>query len=203
MKLDYARFSKADGSQTHALKVNALMAARVKRDQIYTDEASGKLGKRPDLEACLKACQPGDVLHIWILGRLERDLKHLVLSVSGLSERSIGLNVIIGQGANIDTTTARSKLVFGIFAPLAEFEGDFIRERTMAGLAAARTHGCTGSRGFGLSNYQIRFSQSGMANSDTLVTDLCKELNISRATPYRYVSAKGELRKHGEKALGG
>jgi DNA invertase Pin-like site-specific DNA recombinase len=203
MKLGYARISKADGSQTHALQVDALMAAGVKQDQIYTDEASGKLDKRPSLEACLKACRSGDVLHIWKLDRLGRDLKHLVLTVSGLSERGIGLNVITGQSANIDTTTASGKLVFGIFAALAEFEGDLIRERTMAGLAAARARGRTGGRSFGLSKNQIRLAQSGMANRDTLVTDLCKELNISRATLYRYVSPKGELRKHGEKALGG
>jgi DNA invertase Pin-like site-specific DNA recombinase len=92
-------------------------------------------------------------------------------------------------------------LIFGIFAALAEFEGDLIRERTAAGLAAARARGRKGGRQFELSKNQIRLAQSAMANRETNVADLCAELKISRATLYRYVGPQGELREHGTKAL--
>lgn len=201
MKLGYARVSKADGSQTLDLQMDALAAAGVEAEHIYQDEASGKRDARPGLDACLKALRPGDTLYVWKLDRLGRDLKHLVLTVRGLSDRNIGLSVLTGQGANIDTTTASGKLIFGIFAALAEFEGDLIRERTMAGLAAARARGRHGGRKFELTKNQIRLAQSAMANRDTHVAQLCEELEISRATLYRYVGPDGSLREHGQKAL--
>ena len=103
--------------------------------------------------------------------------------------------------SHIDTTTASGKLIFGIFAALAEFEGDLIRERTMAGLAAARARGRHGGRKFELTKNQIRLAQSAMANRDTHVAQLCRELDISRATLYRYVGPDGALRSHALKAL--
>jgi DNA invertase Pin-like site-specific DNA recombinase len=202
MKLGYARISKSDGSQTLDLQLDALAAAGLTPGNIYQDEASGKCDDRPGLKACLKALRTGDILYIWKLDRLGRDLKHLVTTVRDLSERGVGLTVLTGQGANIDTTTSSGKLIFGIFAALAEFEGDLIRERTMAGLAAARARGHTGGRHFELSKNQIRLAQSAMTNRDTNVVALCRELKISRATLYRYVGPKGELRDHGRKVLG-
>jgi DNA invertase Pin-like site-specific DNA recombinase len=202
MKIGYARISKADGSQTLDLQMDALASAGVSTDQVYSDEASGKRDDRPGLEACLKALREGDTLYIRKLDRLGRDLKHLVTTVRALSERGVGLSVLTGQGANIDTTTSSGKLIFGIFAALAEFEGDLIRERTMVGLAAARARGRKGGRQFELTKNQIRLAQSTMANRDTHVADLCAELKISRATLYRYVSPAGELRDRGRKALG-
>lgn len=201
MKLGYARISKADGSQTLDLQIDALTAAGVAQEHLYQDEASGKRDDRPGLEACLKALREGDTLYIWKLDRLGRDLKHLVNTVRGLSDRNIGLCVLTGQGANIDTTTASGKLIFGIFAALAEFEGDLIRERTMAGLAAARARGRHGGRKFELTKNQIRLAQSAMANRDTHVAQLCRELDISRATLYRYIGPDGALRGHALKAL--
>ena len=201
MNLGYARISKADGSQTLDLQVDALAAAGVAPEHLYQDEASGKRDDRPGLEACLKALREGDTLYIWKLDRLGRDLKHLVVTVRGLSDRNVGLCVLTGQGANIDTTTASGKLIFGIFAALAEFEGDLIRERTMAGLAAARARGRHGGRKFELTKNQIRLAQSAMANRDTHVAQLCRELDISRATLYRYVGPDGALRSHALKAL--
>jgi len=201
MKLGYARISKADGSQTLDLQIDALAAAGVPPEHLYQDEASGKRDDRPGLEACLKALREGDILYVWKLDRLGRDLKHLVTTVRGLSDRGVGLSVLTGQGANIDTTTSRGKLIFGIFAALAEFEGDLIRERTMAGLAAARARGRHGGRKFELTKNQIRFAQSAMANRDTRVAQLCEELDISRATLYRYVGPDGALRGHALKAL--
>lgn len=201
MKLGYARISKADGSQTLDLQIDALAAAGVAPEHVYQDEASGKRDDRPGLEACLKALREGDTLYIWKLDRLGRDLKHLVTTVRGLSDRGVGLSVLTGQGANIDTTTSSGKLIFGIFAALAEFEGDLIRERTMAGLAAARARGRHGGRKFELTKNQIRLAQSAMANRDTRVAQLCEELDISRATLYRYVGPDGALRDHAIKAL--
>jgi DNA invertase Pin-like site-specific DNA recombinase len=201
MKLGYARISKADGSQTLDLQIDALAAAGVAPEHLYQDEASGKRDDRPGLEACLKALREGDILYVWKLDRLGRGLKHLVTTVRGLSDRGVGLSVLTGQGANIDTTTSSGKLIFGIFAALAEFEGDLIRERTMAGLAAARARGRHGGRKFELTKNQIRFAQSAMANRDTRVAQLCEELDISRATLYRYVGPDGALRGHALKAL--
>ena len=201
MKLGYARISKADGSQTLDLQMDALAAAGVAPEHLYQDEASGKRDGRPGLDACLKALREGDTLYIWKLDRLGRDLKHLVTTVRGLADRGVGLSVLTGQGANIDTTTSSGKLIFGIFAALAEFEGDLIRERTMAGLAAARARGRHGGRKFELTKNQIRLAQSAMANRDILVAQLCEELDISRATLYRYVGPDGALRSHALKAL--
>ncbi|NNA37696.1 recombinase family protein, partial [Pseudomonas lundensis] len=116
--------------------------------------------------------------------------------------RKIGLRVLTGKGAQIDTTTASGRMVFGIFATLAEFERDLIRERTMAGLASARARGRKGGRKFALTKAQVRLAQAAMAQRDTSVSDLGKELGIERVTLYRYVGPKGELRDHGKHVLG-
>lgn len=201
MLIGYARVSKADGSQSLDLQHDALMEAGVDAEHIYADEISGKKDRRPGLDACLKALRKGDILVIWKLDRLGRDLKHLVNTVQDLSDCGVGLRVLAGQGAQIDTTTPTGKLVFGIFASLAEFERELIRERTLAGLAAARARGRKGGRKFALSKVQIRLAQTAMANRDTSVPDLCKELGIKPVTLYRYVGPNGELRDHGKRVL--
>src|SRR5215213_4180187 len=114
--LGYARISKADGSQALDLQRDALIEAAVKPDHIYEDQASGKHDDRPGLTACLKALREGDVLVVWKLDRLGRDLRHLVNTVQDLLDRGVGLRVLTGQGAQLDTTTASGRLVFGIFA---------------------------------------------------------------------------------------
>ena len=141
MQLGYLRISKADGSQVLDLQRDALLAAGVAADQLYHDLASGKRDDRPGLATCLKALRQGDVLVAWKLDRLGRDLRHLVNLVHELTSRGVGLRILTGQGASIDTTTAAGKLVFGIFAALAEFERELIIERTKAGLLAARASG--------------------------------------------------------------
>jgi DNA invertase Pin-like site-specific DNA recombinase len=114
------------------------------------------------------------------------------------------LKVLTGQGASIDTTTASGKLVFGIFAALAEFERELIRERTVAGLRAARARGRKGGRTFGLTKAQVRLAQAAMKSRDSKVIEICQELGgITRATLYRYVSPEGELRAHGRQVLQG
>lgn len=126
MLIGYARVSKADGSQSLDLQHDALRAAGVERDNIYDDLASGGRDDRPGLTACLKSLRDGDVLVVWKLDRLGRSLAHLVNTVKELSDRKIGLRVLTGKGAQIDTTTASGRMVFGIFATLAEFERDLI-----------------------------------------------------------------------------
>lgn len=156
---------------------------------------------RPALLACLKALRDGDTLVVWKLDRLGRDLRHLVNTVHDLTNRGIGLKVLAGHGAEIDTTTASGKLIFGIFASLAAFERELIRERTMAGLASARARGRVGGRKFAMTPSMLRRAQYGMASRDTNVGDLCRELGVTRNTLYRLVSPDGQLRPDGEKLL--
>lgn len=202
MQIGYVRVSKADGSQVFNLQKDSLVDAGVHQDNIYQDRASGKKDSRPGLESCLKALRKGDVLTVWKLDRLGRNLRHLINTVEELSERGIGFKVLSGQGANIDTTSAAGKFVFGVFAALAEFERELIRERTVAGLKAARARGKKGGRKFQLSKSQVRLAQTSMKHRDTNVSELCSELRVSRQTLYRYVSPKGELRDYGKQVLG-
>ena len=201
MLIGYARISKADGSQVLDLQKDALINAGVPSTHIYQDEVSGKKDQRPGLEACLKALRRGDSLVVWKLDRLGRDLRHLVNTVQDLAERGIGFRVLTGQGAEIDTSTSSGKLVFGIFASLAEFERELIRERTIAGLVAARARGRNGGRKFQLTKTQVRMAQAAMAKRETSVTELCKELGVKPVTLYRYVGPKGELRDQGNRVL--
>ena len=201
MLIGYARVSKADGSQSLDLQRDALIEDGVAADAIYEDQVSGKRDTRPGLDACLKALREGDVLVVWKLDRLGRDLRHLVNVVKDLTDREIGLRVLTGKGAQIDTTTSAGRLVFGIFAALAEFERELIRERTVAGLAAARARGRKGGRKFALTKAQVRLAQVAMANRDTSVADLAAELGVKPVTLYRYVGPKGELRENGKRVL--
>ncbi|WP_427006214.1 recombinase family protein [Pseudarthrobacter sp. H2] len=201
MLVGYMRVSKADGSQTTDLQRDALLAAGTDPEAMYEDRASGKKDDRPQLAACLKALRHGDSLVVWKLDRLGRDLRHLVNIVHDLTERGIGLKVLTGQGAAIDTTTASGKLVFGIFAALAEFERELISERTLAGLASARARGRNGGRPFKMTAAKVRLAMASMGQSGTKVSDLCQELGITRQTLYRHVSPTGELRPDGAKLL--
>lgn len=201
MLIGYMRVSKADGSQTTDLQRDALLKAGVDEQHLYEDYASGKNDNRTGLETCLKALREGDVLVVWKLDRLGRNLSHLVKTVTKLSEQNIGLRVLTGQGASIDTTTPAGRLIFGIFASLADFESELIRERTNAGLIAARARGRNGGRKFQLTKSQVRMVQVIMQSRDTSVVELCKELNITRSTLYRHVSPTGEIRERGKKLL--
>ncbi|MBF0383017.1 MAG: recombinase family protein [Magnetococcales bacterium] len=116
----------------------------INENQIYEDRASGKREDRPGLDACLKALRKGDTLVIWKLDRLGRDMAHLVSTVRDLEKRGVAFKVLTEQGVDIDTSTPAGRLIFGIFASLAEFERDLIRERVMAGLSSARARGRRG-----------------------------------------------------------
>jgi len=199
--IGYARVSKADGSQAHDLQRDALIRAGVLPDHIYEDAASGRRDDRPGLEACLKALRVGDTLVVWKLDRLGRDLRHLVNLVGDLTKRAIGLKILAGEGASIDTTTTNGRLVFAIFAGLAEFERELIVERTKAGLASARARGRNGDRPFKMTPAKLRLAAASMGQPATKVRDLCAELGITRQTLYRFVGPEGELRADGEKLL--
>jgi len=201
MQIGYVRVSKADGSQFLDLQIDALMAEGIEENHIYQDHTSGKQNSRPGLEACLKALRTGDTLVVWKLDRLGRDLKHLISTIHYLSERQIHFRVLSGHGANIDTATASGRLVFGIFAALAEFERELIRERTIAGLKAARARGKKGGRKHQLTKYQVKLAQASMIDKTTNVSALCKELSISRQTLYRYIGPDGTLRQYGLEVL--
>lgn len=201
MLIGYMRVSKADGSQTTDLQRDALIASDVAADHIYEDRASGKLDARPGLDAALKALREGDTLVVWKLDRLGRDLRHLVNTVHDLAVRGVGFKVLSGHGASIDTTTPAGKLVFGIFAALAEFERELISERTKAGLASARARGRTGGAPFKMTVAKLRLAMAAMGQPETKVGDLCNELGITRQTLYRHVAPDGRLRDDGEKLL--
>ncbi|MEW1986148.1 MULTISPECIES: recombinase family protein [Pseudarthrobacter] len=201
MLVGYMRVSKADGSQTMDLQRDALLAAGIGADSLYEDRASGKKDDRPQLAACLKALRRGDTLMVWKLDRLGRDLRHLVNVVHDLTERGIGLKVLTGQGAAIDTTTASGKLVFGIFAALAEFERELISERTLAGLASARARGRNGGRPYKMTSAKLRLAMASMGKPGTKVSELCIELGITRQTLYRHVSPTGDLRPDGQRLI--
>ncbi|WP_460429067.1 recombinase family protein [Azotobacter armeniacus] len=202
MLIGYMRVSKADGSQSTDLQRDALIAAGVMAAHLYEDMASGRKDDRPGLVACLKALREGDILVVWKLDRLGRNLRHLINTIHDLTARGIGLKVLTGHGAAIDTTTAAGKLVFGIFAALAEFERELISERTVAGLASARARGRKGGRPFKMTAAKLRLAMAAMGQPETKVTALCAELDITRQTLYRHVSPKGELRPDGMKLLG-
>ena len=201
MLIGYMRVSKADGSQATDLQRDALVAAGIDPSQLYEDMASGRKDDRPGLASCLKALRNGDTLAVWKLDRLGRDLRHLINTVHDLTARGVGLKVLSGHGAAIDTTTAAGKLVFGIFAALAEFERELISERTVAGLASARARGRKGGRPFKMTTAKLRLAMAAMGQSETKVADLCAELGITRQTLYRHVSPNGELRPDGMRML--
>lgn len=202
MLIGYMRVSKTDGSQNTDLQRDALLAYGVQEEHIYQDFASGKREDRPGLQNCLKALRKDDTLIVWKLDRLGRDLRHLVNTVHDLTSRGIGFKVLTGHGTAVDTTTAAGKLVFGIFAALAEFEREMIRERTVAGMASARARGRSGGRPYKMTTAKLRLAMASLGQLGTKIGTLCEELGIAKQTLYRHVSPKGELREDGKKLLG-
>lgn len=202
MLIGYARVSKSDGSQSLDLQQDALKAYGTGEENIYSDQASGKLDDRPNLQVCLKALRKGDTLVVWKLDRLGRNLRHLISIVHDLQSRGIGFKVLTGQGVDIDTNTANGRLIFSIFASLAEYERELISERTKAGLASARARGRKGGRKFKMTLIKLQIAQTAMGKSETKISDLCKELGITRQTLYRHLDPKGNFRPDAHKLLG-
>jgi DNA invertase Pin-like site-specific DNA recombinase len=183
MLIGYARVSTA--GQSLDLQLDALRAAGA--DRVYSDVASGKLDDRPGLADALKALKAGDVLLIWKLDRLGRSLQHLVEVVSGLQQRGVGLRVLTG---GIDTTSVTGRLVFGIFAALAEFERELIRERVTAGLAAAKARGRQGGRRPKITPKQLEHARRLLADGDLSVGDVAATLKVGRSTLYKALEAR-------------
>ena len=184
MLVGYARVSTAD--QTLALQQDALQQAGCER--VFTDTASGARADRPGLEAAIAFARAGDTLVVWKLDRLGRSLPHLVQTVTQFQERGIGSRSLTEQ---LDTTSG-GKLIFHVFAALAEFERDAIRERTQAGLAAARARGRRGGRprSPALNDAKkVALAQRLYEDGPTSIEDLCRMLKVSRSTLYRYVRA--------------
>ena len=185
MLIGYARVSTDE--QNLDLQLSALKQADC--EQIYTDKVSGTKANRPGLTEALSHLRQGDTLVVWRLDRLGRSLRHLIDTVTDLQDRGIGFKSL---QESIDTTTSGGKLVFHIFGALAEFEREIIRERTKAGLTAARSRGKTGGRPKALTEKQVRILHQLAADKDRSVNEICKTLGISRKTFYRYVNAGQE-----------
>jgi DNA invertase Pin-like site-specific DNA recombinase len=201
MLLGYARISKADGNQTIDLQRDALIAAGIDESYIYEDRMSGRHDVRPGLDTCLKALREDDTLVVWKLDRLGRNLRHLIELIETLSARNIGLRVLTGQGAAIDTTKPEGKLVFGIFAALAEFERELIVERTRAGLAAARARGRKGGRPRKMTPSKIRMAMAAMSDPNAKAHLVAEELGITTTTLYDYVNGDGSPKKVAQDVL--
>ena len=182
MLIGYARVSTAD--QTLALQQDALAKAGCER--LFTDTASGAKAERVGLAEAIAYAREGDILVVWRLDRLGRSLKHLIETISALAERKIGFKSIT---ENIDTTTSGGKLIFHIFGALAEFERDIIRERTQAGLTAARARGRKGGRPKALTPKKAQMAVSLYNDKNNSIADICRTLNVSRATLYRHLRA--------------
>ena len=182
MLIGYARVSTQD--QTLDLQTDALKRAGCER--IFTDTMSGAKAERPGLQEALTHMRAGDTLVVWRLDRLGRTLKHLILTITDLSEQGIGFRSL---QENMDTTTSGGKLIFHIFGALAEFEREVIRERTNAGLQAARARGRLGGRPKmqTLDPKRVALAKQLYADRNMPVQEICATLHIGRSTLYRYI----------------
>ena len=183
MLIGYASVSTPD--QTLNLQQDALEKAGCTK--IFTDTASGATVERKGLEEALSFIRGGDTLVVWRLDRLGRSLKDLIEKLTELHTRNIGFKSLT---ENIDTTTPGGKLIFHMFGALAEFERDLIKERTNAGLQAARASGRRGGRPQVLSEKKVAMLRALYADKSHSVDDICKTLNIGRTTLYRYLKEK-------------
>lgn len=183
MFIGYARVSTQD--QTLNLQLDAL--EKIGCSKIFTDIISGATRERKGLDEALEYVREGDTLVVWRLDRLGRSLKHLIETITLLNNRNIGFQSIT---ENIDTTTSGRKLIFHIFGALAEFEQDIIKERTKAGLLAARKRGRFGGRPKALNDKKASIAQALYNDKSNAIDEICKTLSISRATLYRYIKVK-------------
>ncbi len=190
MLIGYARVST--GEQNLDLQVDALKQAGC--GEIYTDEMSGTKSERPGLAKALAYARAEDTLVVWRLDRLGRSLKDLVQKVEDLQKRGVGFRSL---HESIDTTSSVGKFQFHVFSALAEFERDLIRDRTMAGLRAARERGRRGGRRRLLTPEQISMATRLIKSREVPVREICKILKVSKPTLYRYVSPSGEIRNDG------
>ncbi|MCE0488140.1 recombinase family protein [Ornithinimicrobium sediminis] len=183
--LGYARVSTLE--QDEALQVDALTAAGCGR--IFVDKASGSLQHRPQLDALLEHLRPGDTVVVWRLDRLGRSLRHLIDTIQDLQARGVAFRSLT---ESIDTSTPGGRLFFHVFGALAEFERDLIRERTHAGLAAARARGRKGGRPTVWTPEKLQVAQQ-MYDSGQHAITIARVLGVSRASVYRALQSTGPL----------
>ncbi len=186
--LGYARVSSAE--QNSELQADALAAAGCWR--VFTDSASGALDRRPELDRLLEQLRPGDTLVVWRLDRLGRSLRHLLDVVTDLSERGVGFRSLT---ESIDTTTSGGRLIFQVFGALAEFEREIIRERTQAGLAAARARGRKGGRPALMTPDKVKAARRMYDQRDMTVAEIGAVLGVSRGTVYRALGRDVDTRR--------
>lgn len=179
MKIGYARVSTVE--QNLDLQIDALKKSGC--SHIYEEKASGKNANRPELQHCIKSLRPDDVLVVWRMDRLGRSLKDLISIVSSLESNKIGFESLTEK---IDTTSATGKLVFHFFGAMAEFERNLTRERTVAGLAAARARGKVGGRKPALTESDMQIARAMLADKTIPVTEVAKRLKVGRTTVYKY-----------------
>lgn len=184
MKIGYARVSTDD--QNLDLQIDALLTAGCNERSIYRDTASGKNAGRAELEQCLRVLRDGDTLMVWRLDRLGRSLPDLVRIIDDLHARGIGFESLTER---IETSTASGKLMFHVIGALAEFERQLLRERTQAGLQAARARGRKGGRQAKLTEQQKREIRALLRDPAVRPTDVAKRYGIGRSTLYRAVGA--------------
>jgi DNA invertase Pin-like site-specific DNA recombinase len=175
MIIGYARVSTQD--QNPELQVDALEKAG--SEQIFQEKITGKLRERPELSQCLRTLRKGDTLVVWKLDRLARSLKDLVEIVHELSEREIGFKSLT---ESIDTTSSAGRLTFHIFGALAEFEHSLIRERTIAGLQAARARGRKGGRKPSMSDSDIRKAAAMLSDPNITKKEVAEHFGVARTT---------------------
>lgn len=171
--------------QDEALQVDALEAAGVVR--LWIDHASGSIAERPELIKLLDYARPGDTLVVWRLDRLGRSSRHLVDVIQDLDQRRVGFRSL---NESIDTTSPSGKLIFHVFAALAEFERDLIRERTAAGLEAARVRARAGGRPAKMTLAKLEVARSMYASGDHTVDQIAETVGVSRSTIYRHLEPK-------------
>lgn len=191
-RIGYARVSTDD--QHLDLQRDALKQARC--GLIYEEAASGKSAARPELEQCRKALRAGDTLVVWRLDRLGRSLPDLVHIVNDLEQRGVGFESLTEQ---IETGSAAGKLIFHVFAALAEFERGLIRERTHAGLTAARARGRVGGRKPKLGEKQVREIKALLRDPEIQVSEVARRYGISRTTLYKYAGVIKPREKNSQK----
>ena len=179
--IGYARVSTDD--QSARLQIDALTAAGCLK--VFTDKASGSLANRPHLDKMLDQLRPDDVVVVWRLDRLGRSLKNLIALVDDLAKRGVGFRSL---SESIDTTTANGRLFFSIMGALAEFERDLIRERTNAGLAAARARGRVGGRPPVMTEEKVEVARQMYNSKEHTVDVIAKTLGVSRKTIYRHLA---------------
>lgn len=182
MLIGYARVSTRD--QKPHLQLDALEQAGCER--IFEETASGAKRDRPALATALETLRPGDSLVVWKLDRLARSTRQLLDTVEALEQRGIGLKILT---QNIDTATAGGRLIFTVFSAIAEFEREIIRERTRAGLDAARLRGRTGGRPRALCENDLRTARVLLADTALTVEDVARRLGVGASTLYRYLPA--------------